>query len=70
MVGSIPAINHYHHYVLYTQSMYIACLKTYIRAIEPFQQGETPTFTRHVKAGLQAAADDPKSVLLFSGYEF
>ncbi|KAH8424350.1 DUF218 domain protein [Aspergillus melleus] len=35
--------------------------------IEPFQKGETPTFTAHVKAGLQAAAEDPESLLVFSG---
>ncbi|GKZ21676.1 hypothetical protein AbraIFM66951_002336 [Aspergillus brasiliensis] len=35
--------------------------------IEPFQKGETPTFTNHVKAGLQALADDPDAVLMFSG---
>ncbi|KAI9040732.1 DUF218 domain protein [Aspergillus affinis] len=35
--------------------------------IEPFQKGETPTFTSHVKAGLRAAAEDPESLLVFSG---
>ncbi|PLB53438.1 hypothetical protein P170DRAFT_463126 [Aspergillus steynii IBT 23096] len=35
--------------------------------IEPFQKGETPTFTAHVKAGIQAAAEDLRSVLVFSG---
>lgn len=37
------------------------------RLIEPFQKGETPTFMAHVKAGLKAAAEDPCSVLVFSG---
>ncbi|CAK96855.1 hypothetical protein CBS63078_1852 [Aspergillus niger] len=35
--------------------------------IEPFQKGETPTFTNHVKAGLQALVDDPDALLVFSG---
>ncbi|RAH66857.1 DUF218 domain protein [Aspergillus aculeatinus CBS 121060] len=35
--------------------------------IEPFQKGETPTFTAHVKAGLRLAAQDPDSLLVFSG---
>ncbi|RAH80649.1 hypothetical protein BO86DRAFT_419945 [Aspergillus japonicus CBS 114.51] len=35
--------------------------------IEPFQKGETPTFTAHVKAGLHLAAQDPESLLVFSG---
>lgn len=38
------------------------------RVIEAFQKGETPTFIRHVKAGLQALADDPCGLLVFSGY--
>lgn len=37
------------------------------RLIEPFQKGETPTFTDHVKAGLKALAEDPHSLLVFSG---
>lgn len=37
------------------------------RLIEPFQKGETPTFTNHVKAGLEALASDPSSLLVFSG---
>ncbi|KAL4895325.1 hypothetical protein BDV59DRAFT_173680 [Aspergillus ambiguus] len=35
--------------------------------IEPFQKGETPTFASHVKAGLEALASDPSSLLMFSG---
>ncbi|KAH1370780.1 hypothetical protein KXV74_007091 [Aspergillus fumigatus] len=35
--------------------------------IEPFQRGETPTFTAHVQAGLRALADDPHGLLVFSG---
>ncbi|PYH48618.1 DUF218 domain protein [Aspergillus saccharolyticus JOP 1030-1] len=35
--------------------------------IEPFQKGETPTFTAHIKAGLCLAAEDPASLLVFSG---
>ncbi|QMW33564.1 hypothetical protein G4B84_009030 [Aspergillus flavus NRRL3357] len=35
--------------------------------LEPFQKGETPTFTAHVKAGLQALAHDPAALLIFSG---
>ncbi|PWY87479.1 DUF218 domain protein [Aspergillus heteromorphus CBS 117.55] len=35
--------------------------------IEPFQRGETPTFTEHVKAGLRALAEDEHAVLVFSG---
>jgi hypothetical protein len=37
------------------------------RLIEPFQRGETPTFTAHVQAGLRALADDPYGLLVFSG---
>ncbi|ODM14783.1 hypothetical protein SI65_09777 [Aspergillus cristatus] len=36
-------------------------------AIEPFQRGETSTFTEHVKAGLQVLADHPCGLLVFSG---
>ncbi|KAL2814191.1 hypothetical protein BJX63DRAFT_393174 [Aspergillus granulosus] len=35
--------------------------------IEPFQRGETPTFTEHVKAGLEALRKDEGSLLVFSG---
>ncbi|PTU21545.1 hypothetical protein P175DRAFT_0476806 [Aspergillus ochraceoroseus IBT 24754] len=35
--------------------------------IEPFQKGETPTFTNHVKAGLKVLAEDPQGLLVFSG---
>ncbi|KAB8265051.1 hypothetical protein BDV32DRAFT_159623 [Aspergillus pseudonomiae] len=35
--------------------------------IEPFQKGETSTFTAHVKAGLEALANDPAALLVFSG---
>ncbi|KAL4875644.1 hypothetical protein BJY04DRAFT_223878 [Aspergillus karnatakaensis] len=35
--------------------------------IEPFQRGETPTFTEHVKAGLKILDEDQESVLVFSG---
>ncbi|KAE8376772.1 hypothetical protein BDV26DRAFT_305399 [Aspergillus bertholletiae] len=35
--------------------------------IEPFQTGETPTFTAHVKAGLEALENDPAALLVFSG---
>ncbi|KAF3013671.1 hypothetical protein E8E15_005220 [Penicillium rubens] len=35
--------------------------------IEPFQQGETPTFIDHIKAGLKALAEDSHSLLVFSG---
>jgi hypothetical protein len=37
------------------------------RLIEPFQRGETPTFTAHVQAGLRALAEDPNGLLVFSG---
>jgi hypothetical protein len=39
------------------------------RLIEPFQQGETPTFIDHIKAGLKALAEDSHSLLVFSGYD-
>ncbi|KAI9805678.1 MAG: hypothetical protein M1833_005171 [Piccolia ochrophora] len=35
--------------------------------IEPFQQGETPTFTAHIKMGLKALSEEPRSLLVFSG---
>ncbi|KAJ5354680.1 hypothetical protein N7541_005724 [Penicillium brevicompactum] len=35
--------------------------------IEPFQKGETPTFTNHLKAGLKALVDDPHGLLILSG---
>ncbi|KAJ5485526.1 hypothetical protein N7539_005514 [Penicillium diatomitis] len=35
--------------------------------IESFQKGETSTFIAHVKAGLQALAQDPHGLLVFSG---
>ncbi|KAL2794526.1 hypothetical protein BJX66DRAFT_195899 [Aspergillus keveii] len=35
--------------------------------IEPFQRGETPTFTEHVKAGLEVLKGDEGGVLVFSG---
>ncbi|GES61255.1 DUF218 domain protein [Aspergillus terreus] len=35
--------------------------------VEPFQKGETPTFTSHVKAGLKTLASGPSSLLVFSG---
>ncbi|OJI99786.1 hypothetical protein ASPVEDRAFT_81377 [Aspergillus versicolor CBS 583.65] len=35
--------------------------------IEPFQRGETPTFTEHVKAGIRLLAQDAESLLVFSG---
>ena len=37
------------------------------RVIEPFQKGETPTFTNHLKAGLKALEDDPHGLLILSG---
>ncbi|CAG8404481.1 unnamed protein product [Penicillium salamii] len=37
------------------------------RIIEPFQKGETPTFTEHLKAGLKALEDDPYGLLVLSG---
>jgi hypothetical protein len=38
------------------------------RLVEPFQKGETTTFMEHVKAGLEALAEDPSALLVFSGY--
>ncbi|PLN84736.1 hypothetical protein BDW42DRAFT_30590 [Aspergillus taichungensis] len=35
--------------------------------IEPFQKGETPTYTQHVKAGLGLLEGDPGGLLVFSG---
>ncbi|KAJ5930137.1 hypothetical protein N7466_005630 [Penicillium verhagenii] len=37
------------------------------RFIESFQKGETPTFIKHVKAGLEALSGDPNALLIFSG---
>jgi hypothetical protein len=36
--------------------------------IAPFQHGETPTFTQHIKAGLRLLSSTPGSLLIFSGY--
>ncbi|RHZ53132.1 hypothetical protein CDV55_102673 [Aspergillus turcosus] len=47
----------------FSRANYIYCG----RVIEPFQKGETPTFTAHVQAGLRALADDPNGLLVFSG---
>lgn len=38
------------------------------RLIEPFQDGETPTFIQHVKSGVAKLAEDPLAILVFSGY--
>ncbi|PKY00769.1 hypothetical protein P168DRAFT_242881 [Aspergillus campestris IBT 28561] len=35
--------------------------------IESFQKGETPTYTQHVKAGLELLDGDPEGFLVFSG---
>lgn len=35
--------------------------------IEPFQDGETPTFIQHVKSGVAKLAEDPLAILVFSG---
>ncbi|PYH95919.1 hypothetical protein BO71DRAFT_194458 [Aspergillus ellipticus CBS 707.79] len=35
--------------------------------IEPFQKGETPTFTSHAKAGLRALSEDETALVVFSG---
>ncbi|KAI9371304.1 DUF218 domain protein [Aspergillus egyptiacus] len=35
--------------------------------IEPFQRGETPTFTEHVKAGIRLLEGDESGLLVFSG---
>ena len=40
------------------------------RLIEPFQNGETPTYFLHVKNGVEAVAEDPYAVLVFSGCVF
>jgi len=36
--------------------------------IAPFQHGETPTFTEHIKAGFRLLSSAPDSLLVFSGY--
>ena len=41
--------------------------RIHYRAIEPFQQGETPTFIEHIKAGLKALNETPGRLLVFSG---
>lgn len=35
--------------------------------IAPFQAGETPTFTAHMRLGLEILESDPSSVLILSG---
>ncbi len=35
--------------------------------IEPFQRGETSTFIKHVKAGLEVLSGEPGSLLVFAG---
>ncbi|ERS99387.1 uncharacterized protein SPSK_04457 [Sporothrix schenckii 1099-18] len=35
--------------------------------IESYKAGETPTFIEHIKAGIQALADDERAVVAFSG---
>lgn len=35
--------------------------------IAPFQKGETPTFTKHIKTGLSLLSSSPYSLLIFSG---
>jgi hypothetical protein len=53
------------HSIIYAFRVLTVC--TTGRLIEPFQRGETPTFTAHVQAGLGALADDPYGLLVFSG---
>jgi hypothetical protein len=52
------------HSIIYLR---VLTMPTMGRLIEPFQRGETPTFTAHVQAGLRALADDPYGLLVFSG---
>jgi len=35
--------------------------------IESYKKGETPTFIRHIEAGVQTLADDERATLVFSG---
>jgi hypothetical protein len=35
--------------------------------IESYKKGETPTFISHIRAGVQALANDSRAVLVFSG---
>ncbi|KAK3327843.1 hypothetical protein B0T19DRAFT_175435 [Cercophora scortea] len=35
--------------------------------IESYKQGETPTFIKHIKAGVEILAQDERAVLVFSG---
>jgi len=35
--------------------------------LAPFQHGETPTFIEHIKTGLRLLANDPESLIVFSG---
>lgn len=35
--------------------------------IAPFQHGETPTFTEHIKAGFRLLSSMPDTLLVFSG---
>ncbi|RAL09081.1 DUF218 domain protein [Aspergillus homomorphus CBS 101889] len=67
-----PTTNHLNHLII------VCCHAIYKRGptngasedewiIEPFQKGETPTFTAHVVTGLRLAAEDPHALLVFSG---
>jgi hypothetical protein len=35
--------------------------------IAPFQKGETPTFIKHIVAGIEELGRDEKTLLIFSG---
>lgn len=51
----------------YQHLNYINSPSVEYRIIEPFQGGETPTFVKHLKAGLNALQNDTRSVLVLSG---
>jgi hypothetical protein len=43
-------------------------MNSHIRLIAPCQKGETPTFVKHMEAGLMFLSEFPNALLVFSGY--
>lgn len=41
---------------------------TYLRLIENFQKGETPTFIEHIGCALKLLESQPNAMVVFSGF--